>query len=508
MRIFAVKYKKVLNPLKKLAGETAIYGLPSILGRVLNYFLVPLYTRVLLEGEFGTFSVMYSYTGILLVVLTYGMETAYFRYAAKYNNNPNVYSSTFLSIFTTSLFFIALTQFFPNTIASWIDYADHPEYVRWFGIIIGIDALISIPFAYLRQQGKAKRFAAIKFANILILVGLNLFFFLLCPYILKMEGATWLKSAVGVFFDKENLVSYAFIANLIASACSMLLLLPEIIKGFGKFDIAIWKKLLAFGLPMLFVGLAGNINENIDKLMLRYMLPPDVASAQVGIYAACYKISILMNLFIQAYRYAAEPFFFNYAKNKDSKNVYALLLNYFVIVAAAIYLVTMLFIDVIILLLGSNFRGGQGVVPILMLGMLFLGVFYNLSIWYKLTDKTKYGAMISIIGAVITIVINAVTIPFIGYMGSAWATLICYAAMMVISYFWGKKYFPVKYNIPKFFLYVGSAVGLYLFSALFDQLHLYLRLGINAVIFLGYLFLVIKVEKITYADVKKFLKKE
>jgi O-antigen/teichoic acid export membrane protein len=491
-----------------LAGQTAIYGLPSILGRLLNYFLVPFYTRVLAEGEFGSFSVMYSYTGILIVVLTYGMETAYFRYAAKCENHPNVYSSTFLSIFSTSLLFVAVAQLFPSTIASWIDYADHPEYVRWFGIIIGVDALISIPFAYLRQQGKAKRFAVIRFSNIVINIGLNLFFILFCPYILKMEGDSFLKSAIGSFFNTNDLVSYVFISNLIASVCSMVLLFPEIIKGFGKFDVAIWKKLIAFGLPMLLVGLSGNINENIDKLMLRYILPGDIAEAQVGIYAACYKISILMTLFNQAYRYAAEPFFFSYAENRDSKNVYALLLNYFVIIVGALYLITMLFLDVLILFIGPNFRSGQAVVPVLMLGLLFLGVYYNLSVWYKLTDKPLYGAIISIIGSVITIVINAVTIPLIGYMGSAWATLICYASMMVISYFWGQKHFPVKYNFKKFFLYVGSAVGFYLFSLLFANLNLYLHLAINAGLFLIYILLVIKVEKVALTNVKNMFRKE
>lgn len=485
-----------MNPLKKLAGQTAIYGIPSILGRMLGYLLVPFYTRVLEPGEFGTFSVMYSYTGFLLVILTYGMETAYFRYASRYSGNPRVYPSTFLSVFTTSVLFVVLTQFFASPIASWIDYADHPEYVKWFGIIIGADALVSIPFAYLRQQGKAKRFAAIRLSHTIINLALNLFFLLLCPYIMAQEGDGVMKSFVGLFFREDHLISYVFVSNVIASVSAILLLMPEIIKGFGRFDVAIWKKLIAFGLPMLIAGLSGNINENIDKLMLRYMLPAGIAEAQVGIYSACYKISILMTLFNQAYRYAAEPFFFNYAKNKDSRNVYATLLNYFVIIVSALFLITMLFLDVLIFFVGKDFRGGQAVIPILMLALLFLGVYYNLSIWYKLTDKTICGAVISIIGSALTIVINAVTIPYIGYMGSAWATLICYASMMVISYFWGQKHFPVKYNIRKFFLYIGSAVLLYLFSLLFSGLNLYVHLGINIVIFGLYVWLVIKIERI------------
>jgi O-antigen/teichoic acid export membrane protein len=288
-----------------------------------------------------------------------------------------------------------------------------------------------------------------------------------------------------------------FISNIIASGSLLLFLFPEILKGFGKFDVAIWKKLMAFGIPMLFVGLAGNINENIDRLMLRYMLPEDIATAQVGIYSACYKISILMTLFTQAYRYAAEPFFFNYAKNKDSKNVYATLLNYFVIIVCALFLLTMLFLDVIILFIGKDFREGQSVIPVLMMALLFLGVYYNLSIWYKLSDKTVYGAIISFIGAIITIAVNFVTIPFFFFFCSAWATFACYTSMMVISYFWGQKHFPVNYSLKKFFLYIGSALSLYFISLLFRELNLYIHLTINTLLLFVFIFIAFRGEKIS-----------
>jgi len=456
----------------------------------LNYLLVPLYTRVLSQGEYGDVSVMFSYTGILIVVVTYGMETAFFRYASKYDNRPSVYSSAFLSVFATAALFILLTQCFASPLASLIDYAEHPEYVRWFGWIIGIDALVSIPFAYLRQLGKAKKFAMVRMANIVINISCNLIFILL----VSKEG--------------DDLVSYIFMSTIIASVSVLLLLLPEIIKGFGKFDVAIWKKLLAFGIPMLFVGLSGNINENIDRLMLRYILPEEIAKAQVGIYSACYKISILMALFTQAFRYAAEPFFFNYAKNKDSKNVYATLLNYFVIVVCALFLFTMLFLDIIILFIGEDFRVGQAVIPVLMMALLFLGVYYNLSIWYKLSDKTIYGAVISFIGTGVTIVVNLATIPFFGYIGSAWATLACYASMMVISYFWGQKHFPVNYNIKKFCIYIGSALLIYFASLLFGDLDLYIRLIVNALLLVMFVFVACKVEKISVARVLRGMKRE
>ena len=484
-----------MNPLKQLAGQTAIYGMPSILGRVLSYLLVPIYTRVLSQGEFGDFSVMYSYVGFLIVILTFGMETAFFRYAAKHDNRPNVYSSTFWSVFTTSALFILLTQCFASPIASLIDYADHPEYVRWFGWIIGIDALVSIPFAYLRQLGKAKKFATVRLANIAINVSCNLFFIVLCPIIMNKGENSALESLIGFFFDENRLISYVFISNIISSTSVLIFLFPEILKGFGKFDVAICKKLAAFGIPMLFVGLSGSINENIDRLMLRYMLPEGVAEAQVGIYSACYKISILMALFTQAYRYAAEPFFFNYAKNKDSKDVYATLLNCFVIVVCALFLLTMLFLDVFIIFIGPDFREGQAVIPVLMIALLFLGVYYNLSVWYKLIDKTIYGAIISLIGSFITVITNLVTIPFFGFIGSAWATLACYASMMVISYLWGQKHFPVNYNIKRFSIYTGSALSIYFVSLIFGQLNIYLHLTINLFLFILFVLIVCWVEK-------------
>jgi O-antigen/teichoic acid export membrane protein len=486
-----------MNPIKQLAGQTVIYGMPSMLGRFLNYLLTPIITRVLVTGDYGAFSVMYSYTGFMLVILTFGMETAFFRYATKYEKRPDVYSSAYWFVFLLSALFILITQCFSHSIADLIDYAHHPEYVRWIGWIIGIDALLSMPFAYLRNMRKAKKFAVVKLAGILINIGCTLFFVIFCPYIIKNGGDSALRSAILSFFDNNDLVSYVFISNVIASACTLLFLFPELLKGFGKFNMAIWKKLVVFGFPMLFVGLSGNINENIDKLMLRYLLPSGIAEAQVGIYSACYKISVLMTLFTQAYRYAAEPFFFNYAKHKDSKKTYASLLNYFVIIVCFLFLITMLFLDVIILFIGKDFREGQNVIPVLMMALLFLGVYYNLSIWYKLSDKTLYGAIISFIGAAITIIANIILIPIFGYNGAAWATLICYASMMVISYFWGQKHFPINYDLKKFFIYIGSTVVIYLISLIFKSLNLYVHLAINLLLLFAFVLIAGKIEKIT-----------
>jgi O-antigen/teichoic acid export membrane protein len=314
---------------------------------------------------------------------------------------------------------------------------------------------------------------------------------------------------IASFFDENKLISYVFISNIISSASVLLYLFPEILKGFGKFDVTIWRKLIVFGIPMLFVGLSGSVNENIDRLMLRYMLPSGIAEAQVGIYSACYKISILMALFTQAYRYAAEPFFFNYAKNKDSKEIYATLLNYFVIVVSALFLLTMLFLDAFILFIGPDFREGQVVIPVLMMALLFLGIYYNLSIWYKLLDKTIYGAIISLIGAVITVVINLLTIPFFGFIGSAWATLACYTSMMVISYFWGQKHFPINYNIKKFGTYIGSVLLIYFVSLLFGNLNSYIHVTVNLSLFFVFVLIACWVEKTSLvAVIRKMLSKK
>ena len=463
-----------MTSIRRLAGQTAIYGIPSILGRILGYLLVPLYTRVFAPGEYGTVNVFYSYASFLMVILTYGMETAFFRFNEQESDKEKVFSTGMISLLVTSAFFLAAVSFYAGPIARLIDYADHKEYVIWFGWILALDAISSIPFARLRARNKAKRFARIKMAGIIINIGLNLFFILLCPYLLKNTDNNAISSFVTHIYRTDWGIEYIFISNLISSSVVLLLLFPEI--AFTKWIInpAFAKKMLIYAFPLLFAGMAGIINETFDRLMLRYLLPADVASYQVGIYAACYKISILMTIFIQAYRYAAEPFFFAQAGEKDAKVVYARIMDYFIIVVSLIYLVTMVYLDDFILpvLVGKQYWSGRGVIPVLMLANLFLGVYYNLSIWYKLTGKTIWGAWLSAIGAVITLVLNFWWIPLssdhliYGYYGSAWATFICYGSMMVLSFLIGKKFFPVRYNLLKFAGYLGTAILLYFISTL------------------------------------------
>jgi O-antigen/teichoic acid export membrane protein len=464
--------------IKRLAGQTAIYGIPSILGRILGYLLVPFYTRVFLPEAYGVVNVFYSFASFLKVILTYGMETAFFRFNEQEQEKEKVYSTGMISLLLSSVVFLLFVTLFSGSIARWIDYSDHQNYVIWFGWILALDAISAIPFAKLRAQNRAKRFATINMVNICINIGLNLFFILLCPFILKHSINGIPEKIVNLIYRPDWGIEYIFISNLIASIVTLVLLIPEMVVIRWKIHPDLWKKMLFYAFPLLFAGMAGIVNETFDRIMLRYLLPvsKEMATYQVGIYAACYKISILMTIFIQAYRYAAEPFFFAKAKDKDATMVYARIMDYFIVVVSMIFLVTMVYLDDFImpLLVGKNYWEGKSVIPVLMLANLFLGVYYNLSIWYKLTGKTHWGAWLSVIGAVITFALNFWWIPrssdhlLSGYYGSAWATLICYGVMMVLSYLIGQIYFPVKYNLAKFFGYLGFSVLLYVVSALVE----------------------------------------
>ncbi len=491
-----------MNPLKKLAGQTAIYGLPSILGRFLGYLLVPMYTRVFSQAEYGTVNVFYSYAAFLMVILTYGMETAFFRFNENHENKEKVFSTAMISLITSSVIFLLLASVFAQPIATWIEYPEHKEYVLWFAWMLALDALSAIPFARLRAQCKARRFAIIKFVSIFITIGLNFFFILLCPWLLKNHHEWAITKWVHLVYRSDWGIEYIFISNLIASLVTLFLLIPQYAGMKLNADKKMLKELLFYAFPLLFAGMAGIVNETFDRILLRYLLPADISEAQVGIYGACYKISILMTLFVQAYRYAAEPFFFAQAKEKDARAVYAKIMDYFIITVSLIFLVTMLYLDdFFIRFIGKNFREGRNIIPVLMLANLFLGVYYNLSIWYKLSSKTIWGAWLSAIGAVITLVLNFWWIPLAadnylhGYVGSAWATFICYGSMMILSYLIGQRHFPVKYNLLKFVGYLGISIVLYLISISlhFDQPSI--RIAFHTLLLMVFISTVLIVEK-------------
>ncbi len=487
-----------MNPLKQLAGQTAIYGLPTILGRLLNYLLVPLYTYQFATSEYGVVTEMYAYVSLFAVILTYGMETAFFRYSQTEDDKGKVYGTSVLSLIITSAVFITISIIFARPVASRMGYAEHTEYIRWFVLVLAFDALSAIPFARLRELNKAGQFALIKSVNIVINLGLNLFFILLCPYLLKSSGNGFILKLIHFVYNPEVGVGYIFISNLIASGVTLLLLLPVILDIKLTFNKPLWKRMIKYALPIMIFGMAGIVNETFDRILLKHLLPGSDMKynmSQLGIYGACYKISILMTLFIQTFKYAAEPFFFNQSKNTNAKLLYAQVMKYFVMVCCFIFLAVMMYIDVVMFFVGREYRVGQPVVPILLLANLFLGVFYNLSIWYKLTGQTIWGAYISIFGAILTLILNFWLVPIIGYMGAAWATFICYGSMMVASYIVGQKYYPINYNVKKLLGFFGLSILFYFVSILMHFENHILHLTINTLILLLYVFILFMIEK-------------
>ena len=327
-----------MNPLKKLAGQTAIYGLSTIIGRLMNYLLVPLWTyRFPDPADFGVTTEFYAYTTFLNVILTYGMETALFNFSAKSNRNPAVYRTALFSLILSSSFFLVGMTVSVQPIAEMLRYPDHADYVIWMSWIIALDALSAVPFARLREQQRAKRFALLKTLNILFNIAGNLFFIGLCKWAYDTHATGWL-AWPAQFYDPDIGIGYVFIANLIASGLTILLLLPEFIEGMGWPDLSLWKRMLVYALPLLVAGLAGMVNETMSRILLKYMLPMETAMEALGVYGACYKMSILMTLFIQSFRYAAEPFFFSHYKQSDARDLYALVMHWFVIACSLIFL--------------------------------------------------------------------------------------------------------------------------------------------------------------------------
>ncbi len=451
-----------MNYIKQLAGQTAVYGLGTIVPRLLNFLLMtPFYTRVFQKGEYGVVTELYAYSAILLVMLTYGMETTFFRYSEKEKDKDSVYSTTFISLLFTSLSFIVIILLLSHPIAELIRYSSHHEYVIFFGLIIGIDAFTAIPFARLRQQNRAFRFAMIKIINVIVQIGLNLFFLWICPMIEESNPS----SPLLVFYSPEIGVGYAFISNLGASIVTLFLLIPDIFKIKLRFDKALFKQMLNYAFPILIVGLLGMFNDVSDKIFLKYLWPnQDEALQIVGIYGANFKLAVLLTIFTQMFRYAAEPFFFAKAKDKNSKQIYADVMKYFVIFELLIFLGVTLYIDFAKYFIDEKFWEGLKIVPIILLAKVFFGITINLSIWYKLTDKTRYGAYINLVGTIVIILFNVMLIPVFGYMASAWGQFASYFAIMVFSYFLGRKYFRIDYDLKRIFTYTAFAVLLFFFN--------------------------------------------
>ena len=448
-----------MSSIKKLVGQTAIYGLPTIVGRLLNYFLVPLYTAILPAAKYGVVSELYAWVAFLIVLLTFGMETAFFKFLNDKEDKKMVFQNSFLTVLGFNGFFLILLLLFNQNIADAMLYSDHPEYIVLLGIIVAIDASSSLPMAKLRAENKAKKFSIIHFTAIAVNISLNLIL-------------------LYFFYDEahpEEGVLFILVANLLSSLVKPIGTYKDYIGIKLKYNAELAKEMLKYSFPLVVAGFAGIINETIDRAMLKHVLynrgglSLQAAEAKLGIYSACYKLAMIVTIFLQAYRYAAEPFFFSHAKNTESRVIYVRIMNYFVAFVCLVFLGVALNIDIFKYFIRSEeYWAGLGVVPILLIANVFFGIYLNQSIWYKLSGQTKFGAYIAIGGASITILINFIFIPVYGFWASAWATLIVYGLQMVASYLLGQKYYRINYNLRKFSLYFGTALFFYFLTYFID----------------------------------------
>lgn len=494
------KNTSVLNSFKKLVSDTAIYGVSSIVGRFLNWWLVPYYSHIFLTAEYGIVTNLYSYMAFLLVLLTFGMETGYFRYASSHTDKKLVYSTSMIFLFVTSMSFLLLVTAFSGNLAHWMDYGDHPEYVIWMALIMVADTITAIPFAKLRIESRPIKFAVLKMVNIFSNIFFNIFFLSICPALLKSNP----DSIVGFIYSPSIGVGYVFISNLLASAITLVMMLPDL-RFKPNFSRLLLKEIFWYSFPILVVGVTGMITQNIDKILLPKLIPADQdPMGQLGIYGANYKLAVLMNMFIQAFRYAFEPFFFSQVKSENNKRGYALILKYFVIFGLIIFLGISLFLDVFrrFNIIDASYFSGLKVVPVVLMGNLFLGIYYTQSLWYKLTDKTRYGAYFSIVGAVISLVINIIFIPIYGYMASAWAGLICFFVIAALSYIYGQKHFPIAYPVGRMTFYFVLSLGLYAVSLAVPVVSPSLSYVFNFVLLTAFFAVVAALE---YKEFRKFL---
>lgn len=450
--------------IRKLAKETAIYGLSSILGRVLYFLLTPLYTGVLAPGEYGIATDLFAFIALVMVFFTYRMEMAYFRFASDGKEDAAESLNTALwSVTGSSLLFGAVLFGLSGWLAEWFQYPEHSYLLRICAVILVLDALCEIPFAQLRQEGRPLRFAAIRMGSIGLNIGLNLFFLLVCPY---LQASSWGASLVEGWYDPDFSIGYIFVSNLAASALALLLLIPAFLRLKWRFDLFLWRRMIVYAFPMVIVGFSYVINETLDRKIMTWLLKgtPDENLFQLGVYGANYKLAMLISLFTQAFRYGAEPFFFKQKNALGAQKLYADLAHFFMIAGMAAFLGIVLYIDVVKYFIDSEYWAGLGVVPILTLANVFLGMYYNFSVWYKVTDKTNWGAYISVGGALVTIGLNIWLIPVFGYYGSAWTTLVCYGAMALACYFIGNRVYPVPYNVKALLFYLAAGVVVWLFS--------------------------------------------
>ncbi|MDO9340654.1 MAG: oligosaccharide flippase family protein [Bacteroidales bacterium] len=473
-----------MKEVRKLAGQTIIYGFGTIVPRFLNYgILTFLYTRIFDKAQYGVVTELYAWMVLLLIVLTYGMETGFFRFSQKKEDYEKVYSTALISLFVTSCLFVLLAFIFIKPVSAILNYSNNHDYIRMFAVIVAIDAFCAIPFARLRKENRPIVFSFIKIMNVIITIGVVLFLLKIAPGIYYASHG-WFRKV----YNPDYGVGYVFLANLIGSAVTLLMLLPFIIKTKIIFYRVVWLKMLNYSFPLLIAGLSGSINDTLDKVILRRMIGEEKGLETVGVYGAGYKIAVLIALFIQMFRFAAEPFFFERAKHENAKETYAFVMKYFVIIMLLVYLLINLYISGIQFIVGVNFREAIVVVPIISMAYLFYGIYVNHSIWYKLNDLTRFGIYITLIGASITVLINVLLIPVYGYMASAWAHVASYGAMIIMSFIFAEKRYKVHYNMKRLIPYFVMAIGMVVFGKFFKYPNLFAELAINSIFIIMFIF--------------------
>lgn len=465
-----------MKEVRKLASQTVIYGMGTIIPRFLHYaVLTPFYTRIFTEtSDYGIVTELYAWMVLLLVILTYGMETGFFRFVQKKEESEKVYSTALISLFITSILFVVMVNIFITPVAAIMNYSNNHDYIRMFAGILAIDAFTAIPFVKLRKENRPIIFSTIKLINVFITLGLVLFLLKIAPGIYDKSNG-WFRTV----YNPEYKVGYIFVANLISSLATLLMMIPFIFKIKFVFDVSLWKRMIIYSFPLLLAGVSGSINDALDKVLLRRMIGGEEGLAIVGKYGAAYKIAVLMALFIQMFRFAAEPFFFERARHSDAKETYAFVMKYFVIIMLIVFLGINLYISGIQYIVGRNYRDAIVVVPIISMAYLLYGIYINHSIWYKLNDLTRFAVYITLIGAVITILVNVIFIPEYGYMASAWATLGSYASMIIMSFVFAEKHYKVHYNMKRLVPYFAIAIGMVIFGRYFKYRSLFSELAIN-----------------------------
>lgn len=482
--------------IRKLAGQTAIYGISSIAARLLNYMLTPYLTRIMTTGEYGVITDLYALIPFVLILLTMGMETGYFRFAGKAetpDQKRNVFQTTWGAVSLLSALFFVLVLVFYRPLAGIMDYASTPSFVWLVGAIVTLDAVTAIPFAKLREEGRAMRYVVVRVATIVLNIVFCVFFYSVLPHI----------GVLSAWWSPEYGAGYYLISNLISSVAALLLLYSAY-KGYRpKIDRKLFKTIFLYSLPLLISGIAGVSNEFIDRQFIKYLMPVDMAMSSLGIYGAVVKIAVVMTLFVQMYRMAAEPFFLSNFKKEEFKNTNAEAMKYFVIVSVFIFLLISLFADLFGLIIGADFRQGMYILPVVLLANIFSGMVLNLSFWYKQTGKTNMAIVVTGTGLVFTVVLNIILIPRLGYIGAAWARLGCEFVMVAVSYALNRRYFPTPYNMRRIGLYFLAGAVLYgVGTVLNDRCPLVVKTVLNTLLILGFVTFVVKKERI---DVKQLV---